>query len=142
MNIVLFDTLQARELLKPFSYTRALAKIRIGIVTIEEKWKRYLTGDYSFLTAPYLSDKFPCVEAQENLCINSTVCPDQVLVEAIKSLKANQKLVKGNILIATRCGRGLFQDLQRDDFDTPDLKSIPFEGTLTQITNNFKRRTS
>jgi|688.fasta_scaffold198372_2 UDP-N-acetylglucosamine diphosphorylase/glucosamine-1-phosphate N-acetyltransferase len=137
MNIVLFDTLQARELLKPFSYTRALAKIRIGIVTIEEKWKRYLTGDYSFLTAPYLSDKFPCVEAQENLCINSTVCPDQVLVEAIKSLKANQKLVKGNILIATRCGRGLFQDLQRDDFDTPDLKSIPFEGTLTQITNNW-----
>jgi UDP-N-acetylglucosamine diphosphorylase/glucosamine-1-phosphate N-acetyltransferase len=137
MNIVLFDTPQARELLKPFSYTRALAKMRIGIVTMEEKWKHYLKGDYSFLTAPYLSNKFPCVEAQENLCINSTLCPDQVLVEAIKNLKANQKLVKDNTLIATRCDKTLLQELQNNDFDTPDLQSITFDGSLTQIKNHW-----
>jgi UDP-N-acetylglucosamine diphosphorylase/glucosamine-1-phosphate N-acetyltransferase len=137
VNIVLFDTLQARELLKPFSYTRALAKLRIGIGTIEEKWKHYLQGEYSFLTAPYLSTKFPCIEAQENLCINSTVCPDEVLLEAIKRLKPNQKLVKDGFLIAVLCDRAVLQKLPNDYFEAPSLKSIVFEGPLTQIKNNW-----
>lgn len=137
MNIVLFDTPRARKSLEPFSYTRALAKIRIGILTIEEKWKHHLKGDYSFLTAPYLGNKFPCVEAQESLCINSTVCPDQILVEAIRNLKGNQKLVKDDVLIATLGDRRALQDFQNNDFGTPYLKSILFEGPLTQIKNNW-----
>jgi UDP-N-acetylglucosamine diphosphorylase/glucosamine-1-phosphate N-acetyltransferase len=137
MNIVLFDTPRARKSLEPFSYTRALAKIRIGILTIEEKWKHHLKGDYSFLTASYLGNKFPCVEAQESLCINSTVCPDRILVEAIKNLKGNQKLVKDDVLIATLCDRRALQDFQNNDFGTPYLKSILFEGPLTQIKNNW-----
>jgi UDP-N-acetylglucosamine diphosphorylase/glucosamine-1-phosphate N-acetyltransferase len=137
MNVVLFDTPQARESLKPFSYTRALAKIRIGILTIEEKWKHYLKGDYSFLTAPHLSNKFPYVEAQESLCVNGTVCPDQVLVEAIRNLKGNQKLVKDDTLVAAFCDRTALQDFQNDDFGTPYLQSILFEGPLTQIKNNW-----
>ena len=137
MNIVLFDTPQSRISLKPFSYTRALAKIRVGIDTIEEKWKHYLQGDYSFLTVPYLSKKFPCVEAQENLCINSTVCPDQVLVEAINNLRANQKLIKDNTLIAALCDRKMLQNFRNDDFSTSHLQSISFEGPLTQIKNNW-----
>jgi UDP-N-acetylglucosamine diphosphorylase/glucosamine-1-phosphate N-acetyltransferase len=137
MNTVLFDTPQSRELLKPFSYTRALARIRVGIFTIEEKWKHYLQGNYSFLTAPYLSGKFPCVEAQENLCINSTVCPDQVLLEAIERLEVNQKLVKDGSLIAALCDRAVLQDLPNNDFEAPSLKSIAFEGPLTQIKNNW-----
>ncbi|MHA7877948.1 MAG: putative sugar nucleotidyl transferase [Bacteroidota bacterium] len=137
MNIVLFDTSQSRRLLKPFSYTRALAKIRMGIGTIEEKWKHYLKGDYSFLTTSYLRNKFPCVEAQENLCINSTVCPDQVLVEAIRNLKHHQKLVKDDVLIATLCDRSVLQDFQNDDFSAPQLQSVSFEPPLTQIRNNW-----
>lgn len=136
MNVVLFNTPQVRKSLKPFSYTRALAKIRIGILTIEEKWKHHLKGDYSFLTAPYLSNKFSCVEAQESLCINGKVCPDQVLVEAIRNLKGNQKLVKDDTLIATLCDRTELRDFQNNDFSTPYLQSILFEGTLTQIKNS------
>ena len=137
MNIVLFDTPQSRTLLKPFSYTRALAKMRVGISTIEEKWKHYLKGDYSFLTVPYLSKKFPCVEAQENLCINSTVCPDQALVESIKNLKGNQMLVKDDTLIAALCNRTILQDFRENDCNTPHFQSIFFEGPLTQIKNNW-----
>ena len=137
MNIVLFDTFQARKSLIPFSHTRALATIRVGINTVEEKWKHYLQGEYSFLTAPYLSDKFPCVAAKENLCINSTICPDKVVVEAIKKLEANQKLVKGGILIALSCDKQVLQDLPNHDFDASSLKSIVFEGPLTQIKKNW-----
>jgi UDP-N-acetylglucosamine diphosphorylase/glucosamine-1-phosphate N-acetyltransferase len=137
VNIVLFDTLQARELLKPFSYTRALAKLRIGIDTIEEKWKRYLQGEYSFLTAPYLGSKFPCIEAKANLCINSTVCPDEVLLEAIKQLKPNEKLIKDGFLIAALCDRAVLQELSNNCFEAPFLKSIVFEGPVAQIKNNW-----
>lgn len=137
MNIVLFDTAQARRSLSPFSYTRALAKIRIGICTIEEKWKHYLQADCSLLTAPYLSKKFPYTEAPENLCINSTICPDRVLVEAIKSLEINQKLVKDDLLIATFCDRAVFQSLRDNDFDHTALQGKEFEGVCTQLKNNW-----
>jgi len=137
MNIVLFDTPQARTLLRPFSYTRPLAKLRIGIDTIEEKWKHYLEGDYSFLTATYLSNKFPCVEAPENICVNGTICPDQALLGAIKNLKGNQKLVKGETLIAALCDRAALQDFRNDDFSVSHLQSISFEGPLTQIKHNW-----
>ena len=137
MNIVLFDTLQARNSLIPFSYTRALATIRIGIATIEEKWKHHLEGKYSFLTAPYLSNKFPCVAAQETLCINSTICPDQVLVAFIKRLTVNQKLVKNDTLIAFFCDKTRLPTLRNNNFYIPDFKTIAFEGSLTQIKNNW-----
>src|SRR3569623_367475 len=137
MNIILFDTPHARESLKPFSYTRALAKIRVGIATIEEKWKHFLQGNYSFLTASYLSSKFPCIAAQENLCINSTICPDPSLLEAIKELQPNQKLVKNNTIIAVLCEGTVLQDLFNNDFDAPFLKDIVFESSLSQIKNKW-----
>ena len=137
MNIVLFDTQEARKALRPFSYTRALAKLRVGICTIEQKWENYLKGESSWLTAPYLSSKFPCVGTDENLCINSTVCPDEVLVEAIKKLEINQKLVKDEVLIAAFCDSTVFQVFRENEFDHPDLKSKEFEGPLTQIKNNW-----
>ena len=74
-----------------------------------------MTGNYSFLTAPYLSNKFAYVEAQENLYVNSTVCPDEALLEAIKNLKSNQKLVKEDTLIAALCDRETLRDFQNDD---------------------------
>jgi UDP-N-acetylglucosamine diphosphorylase/glucosamine-1-phosphate N-acetyltransferase len=137
MNIILFDTPQAKKTLRPFSYTRALAKIRVGIVTIEEKWKYYLQGSYSFLTDTHLRHKFPCVGASENLCINSTICPDKVLAEAIKKLENNEKLVKGGALIAARCDGEQLQNFKEDEFDAPRLKNITFEGPVTQINNNW-----
>ncbi|MEL6606735.1 MAG: putative sugar nucleotidyl transferase [Bacteroidota bacterium] len=137
MNIVLFDTLQARRALVPFSYTRALATLRVGIVTLQEKWEHYLQTKCSFLTASYLSGKFPTVEAQISLYINSTICPDETLVEAIRRLEPNQKLVKNNTLIAAFCGKEAFRDLQNSDFELPTLKAQSFEEPLTQINNKW-----
>ena len=137
MNIVLFDTSQAKKSLRPFSYTRALAKIRVGIVTIEEKWKYYLKGSYSFLTDTHLRHKFPLIEGPDSLCINSTICPDKVLAEAIKKLENNQKLVKDDALIAARCDGEQLQNFKEDEFDAPRLKKITFEGPVTQINNNW-----
>mmetsp|Transcript_16846 Transcript_16846/g.38838 ORF Transcript_16846/g.38838 Transcript_16846/m.38838 type:complete len:403 (-) Transcript_16846:6898-8106(-) len=137
MNIILLDTLQASKALRPFSYTRALAKMRVGIRTIEEKWKYYLQGEYSFLTASYLRHKFPCIKAKYNLCVNSTILPNEVLIEAIRRLENNQKLVKEGVLIATLCDQTVLQDFLNEKFDTPSLKEISFQGSFTQIRYNW-----
>lgn len=96
-----------------------------------------MKGDYSFLTVPYLSNKFPCVEASQNLCVNGTVCPNEVLVEAINNLGSHQKLVQDNTLIAASCDKKTLQDFQNGDFGASHLQSISFEGPLTQIKNNW-----
>ncbi len=137
MNIVLFDTLQAQEALKPFSFTRALSSIRLGIVTIQEKWQYYFQGDFSFITSPYLNSKFPCVKAKTNLCINSTVCPEEMLVEAIKQLQPNEKLVKGNELIACCGDEKLLKAFQNNDFDHLGLKKVSFEDPITQLKDKW-----
>ena len=59
-NIIFFDDNDVRKNLLPITYTRPIAKIRLGITTIEEKWIA-MTGatKYSYFTAPYLKCKFP-----------------------------------------------------------------------------------
>ncbi|MEM9416818.1 MAG: putative sugar nucleotidyl transferase [Bacteroidota bacterium] len=137
MNIVLFDTPQARKALRPFSYTRALAQLRVGIGTIAEKWQHHLQAPCSFLTAPYLSEKFPCVAAPANWCIDSTICPDEALVAAIKRLEINQQLVKDGILIAACCDQATLQALPTHNFQHPALKTKAYERPLTQLNNNW-----
>lgn len=137
MNILLFDTPQARIALKPFADTRPLAHTRLGITTMEEKWKHYLPGDYSFLTAPYLSKKFPCIEAPVNWCINSTICPDKALVESIRQLQAHEQLVQGDTLIAFVGDQATLQSVYRDGFEQLNLKRIKFEGPITQVKNKW-----
>jgi hypothetical protein len=41
MAIILFDD-NARNTLLPLTYTRPVADLRIGILTIAEKWAKYL----------------------------------------------------------------------------------------------------
>ena len=41
MNYILFDS-DVRSSLLPFTYTRPVADIRIGILTIREKWEKFL----------------------------------------------------------------------------------------------------
>ena len=58
-NIILFDHPEIHQSLLPLTFTRPTADLRIGILTIREKWERYLPGSYSYLTESYLSKKYP-----------------------------------------------------------------------------------
>ena len=48
--------------LLPFTYTRPVADIRIGILTIREKWEIFLGFTTTTITEEYLEDKYPMVE--------------------------------------------------------------------------------
>jgi UDP-N-acetylglucosamine diphosphorylase/glucosamine-1-phosphate N-acetyltransferase len=102
MNIVLFDDPSVRTELFPFTFTRPVANIRCGILTIDEKWAKRLDAEISFLTSDYLQKKFPLKESDDNLLINGCLCPDENIVTAIRSLKPGQSLVKENTILASR----------------------------------------
>ena len=99
MNYILFDG-PSRNALLPFTFTRPVADIRIGILTIREKWELYLGSTTTTLTEDYLSEKFPMVELEENVMINASFLPNKVLYEIISNLEVNQAVFRGDDVVA------------------------------------------
>jgi UDP-N-acetylglucosamine diphosphorylase/glucosamine-1-phosphate N-acetyltransferase len=100
MNYILFDESNVRTNLLPLTFMRPVADIRIGILTIREKWEKMLKTKTSTLTDSYLARKFPIVKEKENILINGSVCPTEEIVAAIKKLKPNQTVVYCDTIIA------------------------------------------
>jgi UDP-N-acetylglucosamine diphosphorylase/glucosamine-1-phosphate N-acetyltransferase len=130
MNYILFDG-TVRNALLPFTFTRPVADIRIGIVTIREKWEKYLGYTTTTLTEEYLMDKFPMVEMEENVMINASFLPNPILVEMIQNLKPNQAVVFAEDIIA------FFTNNTQDEFDFEQFELLPFEGELFRIEHTW-----
>src|ERR1700739_4572873 len=101
INYVLFDDAGWSDLL-PLTFTRPACEIRIGILTIREKWQKRLKAVISYKTENYLAEKFSFTADQKNstVYLNGRVCPDDSLVNEIKKLKLGQSLNKGHTLLA------------------------------------------
>lgn len=103
LNIILRDDDAVRGNLLPLTFTRPVADLRIGILTIRGKWEMLLPGVYSYLTVDYLAKKFPCIQhGDDNLIIASHLLPTPGIVEAIRSLKPGQALVASGEELARR----------------------------------------
>lgn len=98
-NYILCDDDTWIDLL-PLTFTRPVSELRIGILTIREKWEAMLGATCSYLTKAYLREKFPVHTAEENILINASVLPDEQLIKAIGQLKNNCALVKDQRIIA------------------------------------------
>ena len=116
MNYILFDG-PARTALLPFTFTRPVADILIGILTIRQKWEMYLGSTTTTLTEEYLSEKFPMVEMEQNVMINASFLPNPTLVEMIQGLKSNQAIFKGDEVIAFFTN----DEQEQVDFDTYEI---------------------
>jgi hypothetical protein len=104
MNVILFDPPSGNRLL-PFTLTRPVADIRIGILTIREKWERLLQCHTSSITRDYLREKFPMGIAEDNLLISGSVLPDSPLAERRLRLDSGDALVDSEGLLAVRLNR-------------------------------------
>lgn len=111
MNYILFDD-STRINLLPLTFTRPVADIRIGILTIREKWEKLLGIPTSSKTEGYLSKKFPLKFAfdDDNIWINASFCPNEKLVEEIKNLKHDQALLSANTVVAVNSGNNNIVD--------------------------------
>ncbi len=101
MNFILFDDERYSKFL-PLTYTRPVAEIRCGILTLQEKWEHIVGKKLHYKTIDYLQEKFPNEVAADNIFINSGLFPSKNLVEAILNLKSGECLIHENTLLAAR----------------------------------------
>ena len=100
MNYILFD--QDREKLFPFTHTRPVADIRCGVLTMRERWEKYLEDKTGTLTAAYLQPLHSSTIMDDNIYINGGIAGNCSLVEAIDQLQAGEKLMMGTTVVAAR----------------------------------------
>lgn len=101
MNIVLFDS-SARTDLLPLTYTRPVADLRVGSLTIAEKWARRLRADVSFITQDYLAPLYPLRVGVDNLLIDAAILPTLELVSYLKLIGSNTVVHHDDKLLAAR----------------------------------------
>jgi UDP-N-acetylglucosamine diphosphorylase/glucosamine-1-phosphate N-acetyltransferase len=80
----------------PFSLTRSLTEIRVGIFTIKERWETHLNSECQVFTSPYLQSLYasPFLQNEDAVIyINSTCLPDVAIKNAILNLKEGESLL-------------------------------------------------
>jgi UDP-N-acetylglucosamine diphosphorylase/glucosamine-1-phosphate N-acetyltransferase len=130
MNYILFDS-DVRTSLLPFTFTRPVADIRVGILTIREKWEKYLGLTTTTITEEYLEEKYPMVEMEENVLINASYIPIKKLVESVKKLSENEAIFYGEDVLA------FYSNDSQEEVDFSTYKQIEFEEELLQIKNTW-----
>lgn len=128
-HYILFDTPE-RDQLYPFTHTRPVAACRVGLLTIREKWEKWLkVSPIGYFTMDYLQAKFPLVKAPKkanNILVNGHVLPSSDLVKVIRKMEPGQELYKN--------GRLLAKAVSGDDFFLPaEQARIDYEGDIIRI---------
>lgn len=123
MRIIFVDNAGWREKLLPLTFIRPVSALRIGILTIEEKWSKRLDCPFTHITENYLSKKFPLDLGLETefLLIRGNICPDDPLIDATAQLKPGEALADatGMMLLKTdRAGLEEFQKKGLEPFST------------------------
>jgi UDP-N-acetylglucosamine diphosphorylase/glucosamine-1-phosphate N-acetyltransferase len=99
MNYILFDK-PIRENFLPFTYTRSAADIRCGILTMREKWEKYLQQITHTDTVDYLQNRYTLAIKAQNYFIAANVFPDMYLMQEINAMASGSVLQNGEIVIA------------------------------------------
>jgi len=134
MNFILFDSFRRNNLL-PLTYLRPVADVRIGILTIREKWEHLLRAKTSTLTEDYLRKKYPIIQAEDNVMINGSVLPNRQLVDLILGLKQNEALVKNDVVIAMRVKS--VDPGRKEDETGEEINEISTDIDFMKVSNNW-----
>lgn len=129
MNYILFDG-PVRDALLPFTFTRPVADLRIGILTIREKWEKHLNTTTSTVTREYLCGKWPLVEGPENIMISASFLPTAALVEQVLHLKAGEAVYHREEVVA-------YFAHEVHEPDLSNYSAIQLEGEAFRIRNTW-----
>ena len=84
----------------PLTLTRPVGNLRIGILTNDERWKRFLPeAEIGFITENYLSGKFKSIK--NGIRVNASIIPNEDIVVAVLNLEENTVLYWNDIFIAS-----------------------------------------
>ncbi len=134
MNYIFFDD-SVRENLLPLTFMRPVADIRFGILTIREKWERYLKTKISTLTKDYLSIKYPIIKESNNILLNGSICPNNELVKQIENLQPNHAIIKDHTIIAMHITENKIDE--KREINTKGVEIIKTDIPLLRIVNTW-----
>lgn len=120
MKIQLVDGKHRSHLL-PLTYTRPVAELRCGIITIAEKYTKR-GHEIGYGTEAYLNVKYPSIGAE--VLVSGSVCPTDAFLEAVAGLSSGQALIQGDELLA----------FKGEKWEDEPSEIIPFSGALNLIT--------
>ncbi len=130
MNYILIDS-EVRTSLLPFTFTRPVAEIRIGILTLREKYEAYLKVKTSFKTEEYLRVKYPMTLKGDNIFIDASFLPTPELVSAIQSLEPEMALTHNDLVLAYRSA----EDISLSGVSS--LKQKSYQAHLIRVQNTW-----
>ncbi|MCA0431467.1 MAG: glucose-1-phosphate thymidylyltransferase [Bacteroidetes bacterium] len=143
-KFVLIDDYNTWKNFLPFTFTKPVSELRIGILTIKEKWEKYLQTNVELVCENFLSKKFPNYIGNEALYITSNLCPDKELIKKIINLKSNEGLKHNNIVIAYFGTKenyinknGQFFELENEPLILKNVWDI-FQKNATALNNDFE----
>lgn len=136
MSLIFFDD-QSRISLLPLTFTRPVSEIRVGILTLREKWERHLKrNDSSWLTENYLQSKFPFQPGNDNLVINGSVFPNAKLVAEINDLPPDSKLLNNGVVVACRVPAQQLEGISSIE-QLVTAKTLSSTASVTRLKNNW-----
>ena len=133
MSVIFFDD-DFRSSFLPLTFTRPVAELRVGILTIREKWNHYFFGQVNgWLTENYLAAKFPINASDENLLINGSVLPSEHLVAEINALPVNSRLLNAGVTVAFKLSGEMMEGIKSFDQINPE-KTLSSTALIQKIT--------
>lgn len=130
MRLVFADD-RERGHLFPFTFTRPVADLRCGILTVREKWELVLgcTPDTSgYLTVDYLRKQYPAPAYGTSMIINGALFPDPDLVSKVRMLGSETMLrYKNRVLAVNSTGIDLSNAPVIDEL--AGLNQVEYDGT-------------
>lgn len=162
-NIILVDPRETHDNLLPMTYTRPVSDIRVGIFTIDQRWRMaYPHAEIYWQTVDYLRPKYPAcpdnIAGSEAVYVRGDIIPTAELIRVTRGLQPGQAVFgEDSAPIAWRGGTsnapsiqlnertrclsylydifGLNGEVLREDFETitAGRKSAPLSDTVTVI---------
>lgn len=101
--IILYDLPQPWQQLKPLTFTRPISELRIGILTLRQKWERRLdVSTQPWVAADYLRGRYPAtLPTTATLFINASLSANDALTHAVQALPVGEALYMGATWVAT-----------------------------------------
>lgn len=138
LTVVLFDDPLIRRHLLPFTYTRPVADIRTGILTIRQRWEHFLQAPTATATESYLQTKFPSASAPYMLAIASQVIASVQLAEFLMAAKeqANVLYFSSDTCVGGWVTDDRWADFIAQRYDAFTRQELPF--SVKQLTRTWE----
>ncbi len=139
---ICFSEDQFLENFHPLTLTRPVYDLRVGILTLGQKWLRQLglpDNKPAGIQRGHLKDVFQLFspsEGKQVLWINPRFIPDESLAHNVKNLSQNSAITHNNDLIAARISHQIYEGWALDRPDLSDVACNETDVPENRILNN------